>query len=852
MEKFQNNCCFEIEVLKDAVVLVKIKEIECGHIYVPEGITHIGKSVINVEDDSITSHIESILLPDTVVSIDESAFASLSSLRRINIPDSVCYIGSRAFEGTGIESISISKNLKKIETATFADCVSLEYVVLQSGLEIIESFAFKGCNKLKSISLPDTLKQICGFAFYGSAIESFEIPASVEFVGNKALGDAKVIIMPDGSLGESFGSTLLRWDCRLCNDCDDKGKLPTSAPLRTFVLPTSFIQSKCIYYDNTEIESIDNLLSQQLLTYDRNYVIKKDGDLYSRGEKQLCLCLTNKTSYTVSPAVEYVVDEAFKFCRSLKTIELSSSLRDISYLTFYGCDSLETIIVPDDLMFKYVLKDFWDSYLLGLIASKNVKAKLISNIAVEVKNSGVIKRKIDIPQCVNSLPVPFKRYTAKQIAYMQSVLDVASIEYDEHGQAKSVSFPEFAVHVPVEDLKCDSVDIELPNTFNLLLEGAFHGCAFINKVIIPDSITQLPASVFRNCGVIDVELPSTLTHIGRSAFEGCELLSLNITSGIKEICPGAFKHAKIQKLTLAPDVKLNSDSFEGFEIESLEFSGYVNLARIGLAKTRIKRLTLVGDIPSISQDYMKKFSNVEELDIEYRYATVETGAFRGLKNLRRISIPDSVTEISDKAFSNCSILSEVNIPKSVKTIGKDAFNFTCVEKIVIPSSVKRIGTGAFAETCLKQIQLPISLEEISDIMFMGCELEDVRIPDSVKIVGKGAFSHCASLRNIIIPPSVTKIDTRAFACCETLTEVVIPDSVVYIGDKAFEECNALTLVKLPSHINELSESAFARSTSLQRKCRIYRISKFAGEDTIERIKKILIKCDTNHKLEVVD
>ena len=72
MEKFQNNCCFEIEVLKDAVVLVKIKEIECGRIYVPEGITHIGKSVINVEDDSITSHIESILLPDTVVSIDYS------------------------------------------------------------------------------------------------------------------------------------------------------------------------------------------------------------------------------------------------------------------------------------------------------------------------------------------------------------------------------------------------------------------------------------------------------------------------------------------------------------------------------------------------------------------------------------------------------------------------------------------------------------------------------------------------------------------------------------------------------------------------------------------------------------
>lgn len=832
MKKFENNSCFEIEVLKDAVVLVKIKDTAGNHIRIPDGITHIGDSVVDVENDSKISQIESIWLPGSVVSIGNSAFASMRSLRSVNIPDSVCFIGSSAFKGTGIESICIPKNLKKIEAATFQDCVSLERVVFQPGIEIIEPWAFQGCIKLKSISLPYTLKQICGFAFYGSAIESFEIPAYVEFIGNKALGDAKAIIMPEGSLGESYGLMLLQRDCRLCDDCDDKGNLPTSAPLRTFVLPPSFILSKCIYYDDTKIEYVDNLSNQRLLTYDRNYVIKKDGDLYSRGEKQLCLCLTDKTKYTVPSSVEYIIDEAFKFCKSLKTIELSSSLRNISYSTFCGCDSLETIIVPDDLIFNHLLKDFWDCCLFGLVASKNVKANLISDVPVEVKNSGVIKRKIDIPKCFNTLPVPFKRYTAKQIAYMQSVLDVADIEYDECGQTKSVSFPEFAVHIPVEDLMSVSVDVELPNTFNVLQDGAFQGCTFINKVTIPDSITHVSAFAFKECGRINVELPSTLTYIGQGAFEGCKLVSLNIPRGIKEICPGAFNHTQIQKLTLTQDIKLNSNAFEGLVIESIEFSGYVKLIRMGLSKAQIKKLILVGDIPSISLDYMKQFSNVKELDIQYRYVTAETGVFSGLKNLWKISIPDSVTEISDKAFYSCGILSEVSIPDSVVSIGEMAFN------------------RAFR---LKQIQLPPKVELISDFLFGWCKsLENVHIPDSVQIIGVGAFEYCKSLRNIVIPPSVKKIDAGAFAYCEALTEIVIPDSVVSIGEGAFEECDSLALVKLPSNIRELSESAFARTNSIQRWCRTYRVSKSAGEDTIERIKQILIKCDINHKLEVID
>lgn len=103
-----------------------------------------------------------------------------------------------------------------------------------------------------------------------------------------------------------------------------------------------------------------------------------------------------------------------------------------------------------------------------------------------------------------------------------------------------------------------------------------------------------------------------------------------------------------------------------------------------------------------------------------------------------VTIPDSVTSISDEAFVNCPKLTNISIPNSVTYIGFSAFS-SC--------------------TSLKSITLPSSLSFISGALFLGCsQLTTIHIPVSVTSIGNNAFADCPSLMTVTYPGSKTQWD----------------------------------------------------------------------------------------------
>ena len=120
--------------------------------------------------------------------------------------------------------------------------------------------------------------------------------------------------------------------------------------------------------------------------------------------------------------------------------------------------------------------------------------------------------------------------------------------------------------------------------------------------------------------------------------------------------------------------------------------------------------------------------------------TVETighTAFR-YSSVTSVTIPDSVTFISDSAFAYCSSLTNISIPNSVTFIGFSAFN-SC--------------------TSLKSITLPSSLSTIQSSAFYNCgNLETIRIPVSVTFIGNYAFAGCPSSMTVTYPGSKTQWD----------------------------------------------------------------------------------------------
>lgn len=139
--------------------------------------------------------------------------------------------------------------------------------------------------------------------------------------------------------------------------------------------------------------------------------------------------------------------------------------------------------------------------------------------------------------------------------------------------------------------------------------------------------------------------------------------------------------------------------------------------------------------------------------------TVETighTAFR-YSSVTSVTIPDSVTFISDSAFAYCSNLTNISIPNSVTAIGSFAFE------------------GC---TKLESITLPSSLLTISEFLFYDCsQLTTIHIPDSVSSIRQYAFYNCGKLETIRIPVSVTSIGSYAFDDCPSSM------TVTYSGSK---------------------------------------------------------------------
>jgi hypothetical protein len=82
-----------------------------------------------------------------------------------------------------------------------------------------------------------------------------------------------------------------------------------------------------------------------------------------------------------------------------------------------------------------------------------------------------------------------------------------------------------------------------------------------------------------------------------------------------------------------------------------------------------------------------------------------------------ISLPESITELSEGCFANCVSLESIDIPDSVIKVGKECFNGSGINTITLGKHVEEVGEKAFAST-------PIPLH----IKFRGNEIPTTTNP----------------------------------------------------------------------------------------------------------------------------
>ena len=252
-------------------------------------------------------------------------------------------------------------------------------------------------------------------------------------------------------------------------------------------------------------------------------------------------------------------------------------------------------------------------------------------------------------------------------------------------------------------------------------------------VVLPSKIngvtvTTIGTDAFLGLNITSVTIPASVTEIGSNAFAGCT----NLTS---VHYAGDWSNLTIQSGNPAVQDAANAPLFD------FEFIPPDNTAVI---VTNYKYNGAAADV-TIPSRYQGK-----------PVTTIGHAAFFN-SAVTSVTIPDSVTSISDEAFINCPKLTNISIPNSVTYIGFSAFS-SC--------------------TSLKSITLPSSLSFISGALFLGCsQLTTIHIPDSVSSIRQYAFYNCGKLETIRIPVSVTSIGSYAFDDCPSSM------TVTYSGSK---------------------------------------------------------------------
>lgn len=125
------------------------------------------------------------------------------NVRKINLPDSITYIGNVFENCCSLEKINFPNTIIECaDNLSFRDCVNLENIDIPKGLQKICSGCFQNCLSLKQVTIPDTVTEIKDYAFYNCLnLKKINIPENVTVIGKYAFHNCltlKNIIINEG------------------------------------------------------------------------------------------------------------------------------------------------------------------------------------------------------------------------------------------------------------------------------------------------------------------------------------------------------------------------------------------------------------------------------------------------------------------------------------------------------------------------------------------------------------------------------------------------------------------------------------------------------------------------------
>ena len=409
-----------------------------------------GHTVISCKDNMFSNvatsrTVKEITIPESIESINDSAFSRCDNLESINVNENNNYYSSLSgilydkdqtkikIIPRAIKEAIIPNSVTSMGYGVFQDCTSLTNVTIGSGVTNILNNIFNGCNKLESINVSEenkTYSGVDGILCNKEQTEIICIPIAI-----------KEVNIPD---------TIIEIENGMFDSC----RSLTSVTIGRGVADIGNIAfSKCSKLENINV-------SEKNANYS-----SVGGILYNKQRTEMIMVPRATKEVDVPNTVTKIKNYAFYNCDNLKMITIGDRVTDIEIeeVSFYNCSELKSINVSNN----------------------NTAYSSIDGILYNKEQTRLVK----VPRAVEKVLMPGTIETIGNYAYndctnlsdiviRNGVKTIESYAFNNCSRLKNIIIPNSVIRI----------------------EGcAFNNCGNLNNVIIGNGVTSIGNEAFSNC-----------------------------------------------------------------------------------------------------------------------------------------------------------------------------------------------------------------------------------------------------------------------------------------------------------------------------------------------------------------
>lgn len=262
-------------------------------------------------------------------------------------------------------------------------------------------------------------------------------------------------------------------------------------------------------------------------------------------------------------------------------------------------------------------------------------------------------------------------------------------------------------------------------------------------------------------GVVSIVTKSYVADSEQTTIEVELSTNLNYTVSIPDEAKSWISVSNIQtKATMRDDVVLlNIAANIGNSTRT------ANVSFVNSANEILNTVTISQRGTTIANNeiwYISSDGNIIEPDTYNFAGNIVSNTYGNGKGV--IVFEEDLMEIWESAFKECSNLKRITIPNTVTSIGTTAF-WRCfnLEEVEIPTNVSTIEDGAFFDcNSLIRITIPENVTSIDCCLFFCSGLIEFTIHSNVTSICCGAFSGCNNLEALyccpVIPPTYERAE----------------------------------------------------------------------------------------------